>query len=231
MLYIKLNQKRARRASKALKVMVLLSLCSLVSVLLHYNLIGKSLRFELSQQELDSTRVIMGGISFIYGIGFIITAVVFIQWFRRAYYNLHLKKNKLSFSEGWAATSWFLPLINLFSPFLLAIEMVKNLAELIRKHDLGNPENLKLNIVYVWWGLWSTGFVAGVFQNYLSKYPSEIFGYYGVVYFGLAASVLNVLCAIFAIKFVNEYSLVEPLLNQAPHIPIERLNEKGMKYE
>ena len=49
--------------------------------------------------------------AFFTGILAIIIIIFWIQWMRRAYFNLHqLKTPRLQFSEGWAAGGWFVPI-------------------------------------------------------------------------------------------------------------------------
>jgi len=59
----------------------------------------------------------------IYFIFYSISVITFIMWFRRAYFNLHQKVNHLSYSEGWAAGSWFVPIINLYRPYQIMKEI------------------------------------------------------------------------------------------------------------
>jgi len=63
---------------------------------------------------------------FIYAqLGFyVISIFVFIQWFRRAYGNLHrLGIGPLSYSESMPLWSWFIPLANVFVPALIMNEI------------------------------------------------------------------------------------------------------------
>ena len=48
---------------------------------------------------------------------YIVSGIMFIRWFRRAYFNLHIVVNNLSFSEGWAAGYWFIPFANFNRPY------------------------------------------------------------------------------------------------------------------
>lgn len=58
-----------------------------------------------------------------YFIFFIISAIIYIQWFRRAYFNLHCEISDLKFTENWAAIGWFIPILNWFRPYSIMTEL------------------------------------------------------------------------------------------------------------
>jgi len=65
----------------------------------------------------------------------LISAVTFIMWFRRAYFNLHSRVSKLSFTEGWAAGAWFVPIVNLGRPLNIMQELYNKTAALLKEKD------------------------------------------------------------------------------------------------
>ena len=55
---------------------------------------------------------------------FVVTVIVFIVWFRRAYRNLPaLGARRLKFKPGWAVGAWFVPILNLFRPVQIASDI------------------------------------------------------------------------------------------------------------
>ena len=81
----------------------------------------------------------------------ILSIVFFIMWFRRAYYNLHmLPWNNARYTEGWAAGSWFVPIINLWWPYQIMIDIWRG-TQYALKERLGEPRSAA--IVGWWWAL------------------------------------------------------------------------------
>ena len=84
---------------------------------MQYNLIDRIAHggeYTMEEADLNDLREMVIGI--LYVIAYIVSAVTFIQWFRRAYYNLHLLVPRLNREEGWAAGSWFVPSWTCFGP-------------------------------------------------------------------------------------------------------------------
>ncbi|AYN04196.1 DUF4328 domain-containing protein [Flavobacterium sp. 140616W15] len=118
------NEQRAKNAMLLIWIVLSINIVSLISNFLQYNLLhtvanGGFITPDEANAN-DSTQQI---ILIIYLIFFIISGVTFIQWFRRAYYNLHLKVDNLSHSEGWAAGCWFVPIISLYRPLQIMKEL------------------------------------------------------------------------------------------------------------
>lgn len=81
----------------------------------------------------------------------VVAIVIFIMWFRRAYYNLHKAGlDYLSFSEGWAAGSWFVPFLNLVRPFQIMREIWEEMPMVIRKVKPDYPLNNSA-VIAIWW--------------------------------------------------------------------------------
>ncbi|RFP63762.1 DUF4328 domain-containing protein [Hymenobacter lapidiphilus] len=53
----------------------------------------------------------------------ILAIVFFLQWFRRAYYNLWKIGRRPDHTDGWAVGSWFIPVLNLFRPYSIMKEI------------------------------------------------------------------------------------------------------------
>ncbi len=67
------------------------------------------------------------------------------MWFRRAYFNLHQKVSYLSHSEGWAAGSWFVPIVNLYRPYQIMKEIYVETKELFTKRGLSEKVGYSTN--------------------------------------------------------------------------------------
>ncbi len=71
--------------------------------------------------------------------------ITFIQWFRRAYHNLQRAGYHTAHTEGWAAGSWFVPILNWFRPYHIMKEIwyetQASYAPRVKNHSL----------VKIWW--------------------------------------------------------------------------------
>ncbi len=86
------NEQRAKNAIVLIWIILALEIASLISGYFQYDLLntvanGGEISTETANAN-DSREQIVG---IIYMIAYIISGIMFIQWFRRAYYNLHQK--------------------------------------------------------------------------------------------------------------------------------------------
>jgi len=81
----------------------------------------------------------------------LLAIVFFIMWFRRAYYNIHtLPWHNARYTEGWAAGSWFVPVVNLWWPYQIMVDIWRATQNALRER-LGEPQSTA--IIGWWWGL------------------------------------------------------------------------------
>lgn len=96
----------------------------------------------------------------------IIAAIMFIPWFRRAYYNLHQTNMfDLKYAEGWAAGGWFVPIISLFYPFRIMRDIYAGYCEL-SKDAQDHPGSDATDAIGWWWALW---IISGVLSNIMAR--------------------------------------------------------------
>jgi len=120
------NEKRAKLAILLIWFSMSADILSLISGYLQHDLLtsaanGAAVTIE-SAQANDSREKFMGIVTFCV---FVVSGITFIQWFRRAYYNLQSRVNYLEFSEGWAAGSWFVPIVCLYKPYHMMLELYR----------------------------------------------------------------------------------------------------------
>lgn len=146
--------------------------------------------------------LLWGLFSFLAIIAMILSAVTFIMWFRRAYYNLHQKVTGLSYTDGWAASSWFIPLANLFVPYAIMRDLYTRTNVLLEQSD--SPK-LRLSNVKIWWGLW---IISGIVEWTSFKASMN-----DLIEISLTLSVIALMLtlplAIITIKVIENYSVSE----------------------
>lgn len=90
----------------------------------------------------------------------LVTAVVFLGWFRRAYENTtRLTPEEPPWTPKWSVIYWLIPIINLFRPYTVTRYIWTE------SHRAARPagEPRPYEAVTLWWGAWIlTGFVSRV---------------------------------------------------------------------
>jgi len=160
---IRPNKQRAKIAQILIWSVMLFDIISGISSYLQYNLLTSLQNGETFSDDIlnaNDTREQIVGILYI--VIFIASAVTFIQWFRRAYYNLNLRTN-CDHTDGWAAGSWFVPIISLFRPYQIMKEMWIETSKLIKLKTPDFNINNSTLIIGLWWALW-------IISNYIGNY-------------------------------------------------------------
>lgn len=207
------NRQRAKNAIILIYIVFILEIITLISDYFQYDLLQT---FKNggggSMEAADANDARVQIIAIIYLITFLISAITFIQWFRRAYFNLHMKVNHLSHTEGWAAGSWFVPIISLYMPYNIMKELYMETKELLTKKGLLDSENLTTNSLGLWWTLWIINNIIG---QVVWRYPGEtIDELIGGTVASMLGSVIGIVLALITVKVIKEYSDIEPLLNK-----------------
>jgi hypothetical protein len=168
----------------------------------------------VSEETIQLSDSIEGIIGLFYMIGFIISTITFIQWFRRAYFNLHLIVGNLSYSEAWASGSWFVPILNLFRPYRIMKELYVETRLLLVRNRINFNQNLYTDNLGWWWTIWIISNWVGnvVFKSSLKAETINELITSSV--FSMISNILGILLALITIKVIRNYAKVEPLLNQ-----------------
>jgi len=160
---IRPNLERAVWAQHLIWAVLFVQVLSTVSSFLQYNLL-QDLNADIfvSEEDLDMNDLREGLIGILSLIIYIISGIVFIRWFRRAYYNLKLR-TKCRFDEGWAAGGWFVPILSLFRPYQIMSEIQTKTTNLINKQVQNKIIDTTGPIIGIWWTLW-------IVSNYIGNY-------------------------------------------------------------
>jgi Domain of unknown function (DUF4328) len=210
---LKPNQDRAKYAIVLIIIIAILEFLALFaeafqnSILQKY-LIGKEVDIKTSTLSDNIVQIL----AIITLVCYVVSAVTFIMWFRRAYYNLHLRVENLSHYEGAAATSWFIPFINFARPYIIMKELYERSTELLKQKDLYIDSKINTNYIPIWWALWILNNVLGQISFRMSKSLTTIEEYLNFSYFNFIAGIISIILAIITIKVIKDYSEVEPLL-------------------
>ncbi|MCV9927197.1 DUF4328 domain-containing protein [Flavobacterium sp. LS1R49] len=207
------NEQRGKIAITLIWIMLALEIISLISGVLQYNLIqnamaGGTISTDAANAN-DSREQIIG---IIYLITYIVSGITFIQWFRRAYYNLHIITGPLSHTEGWAAGSWFLPFINLYRPYQIMEELYKKTKFFLDRNKITTTSSLSTASLPLWWALWIISSILGQFVFRYSMKAVTIDQLNTSTISSIALNIIGIPLALIAIKIIKDYSRVEPML-------------------
>lgn len=210
---IRPNKKRAEIAQLLIWIVMIIDIISIYSSYLQYNLLELLQNNDsVSDQMLNSNDTREQIIGIVYLIVFIVSAITFIQWFRRAYYNLNIR-TKCNHSEGWAAGSWFVPIISLYRPYQIMKEMWMETTKIIKSKSNDYVEDSTL-IIGIWWTLWiisnfignyvlKSAFKAETIENFLNSTIADII-----------ISIIGIPLAILTVMIIKSYSLKEEKLEE-----------------
>ena len=210
---LKPNQKRSKIAITLILVCLIVNLISLFSSYLQYQLLTQLSRgVEIANYKLeqnDSREQLIGYVSLIVSI---ISAVTFIQWFRRAYFNLHSLVPNLTYTEGWAAGSWFVPIIGFYRPYQIMMELYNKTTTRLEERKLIDNQSFDISFIKVWWALW---IIVSIIGRVVYKYISEaetLDKFIDCTIFSMLESLLYIPLSLITIKVIKAYSNFEKIL-------------------
>lgn len=163
---IRPNKERAKIAELLIWSVMLVDVISIWSSYLQYDLLVQLNNDTwIPDRVLDSNDIREQSIALIYVVVYIVSIVVFIRWFRRAYYNLG-RRTECAHSEGWAAGNWFVPIISLFRPYQIMKEMWMKTTRLTLSKTQEKVQKDSVENIGIWWFLW-------ILSNYVAKYATK----------------------------------------------------------
>jgi len=198
---IEYNGDRAKWALIIFYVMVAFTPILLISGYWEYQLLSD---YDFTDEEAMANDLRQGILAIVY-LGVYITAVVlFIRWFRRAYHNLHKAGFKdLQHTEGWAAGAWFVPILNLFYPYQMALEIWNKKQEAVGKVPI------KSTLLGLWWGAWVVSNLVSNFVVRMTWRAESIEELRDAAYLSLWDGLLGIPALILVILVIRQISSFE----------------------
>ncbi|PZP51133.1 MAG: hypothetical protein DI598_03930 [Pseudopedobacter saltans] len=214
---IRPNNKRANQLIISISIVALLSLTSFFSKFLQYRLLVNIQEGDIyTDNQLTNSDLRENIILFAYIIAYVISVVMFIRWFRRAYYNLEQKESFLSYTNATAAWAWFVPIFNLYKPYQMMKEMFSKTELLLENNDIQPRKNLKTSILALWWVLWIVNGIADRLDYASSKNLETMDEFLSSSIVSMVHNFLRLPLAFVTILFITRYAANETLISQLP---------------
>ena len=209
---LKPNGQRAKIAIMLIWTVLTIEIISILSDYLQYNLLQTVANDgQISSETATDNDLRQKIIAIIYLVTYIISGITFIRWFRRAYFNLHLKAETLSFTEGWAAGSWFVPFISLYRPKQIMKELYVETQSLLTTKQEDSTVNLNTQFIGWWWALWLIASFLGQFVFRYSLKAESLEALTTATIASIIASIIGIPLALITVKIIKDYAEIEPL--------------------
>jgi hypothetical protein len=148
-------------------------------------------------------------IAIIYLVTYIISGITLSDGFM-AYFNLHLKAETLSFTEGWASGCWFVPFISLYRPKQIMNELYVETQNLLTTKQENSMVNLNTQFIGWWWALWLIASFLGQFVFRYSQKAETLEELTTVTIVSIIASIM-VFLSPYHCQNHKDYAEIEPL--------------------
>jgi hypothetical protein len=197
--------------SLAYAVMILLALniamdaVTLMGEYLQYRLALRLVAREIiPDAEIQSNDLRQQMIGIVHFLVSLVCAIVFIIWFYRAHANLvALGARDLTYTSGWAAGAWFVPILNLYRPVQIAQEIWRHSnPDDVVGSDVKDPSVESSTLIGFWWALWIVTNVANQIALRLAFAVNSPETLRSSSLAGMLAEVVSILAALLAIAVV-----------------------------
>lgn len=211
------NAERAKAATTLIWIVLAAQGFNIVSSVLQYDLLQD---IEAGVMVDDATitfndlrEVVLGLLNTAL---YIIYMVMFIRWFRRAYFNLHLRAKGLRHTEGWAAGGWFVPIISLFYPYQIMRELFDRMRQLIAAAGIQPAAPASGALLGWWWAVWIISGLVGQAAFRISLSAETLPELQGATLLDIVLGFVEIPLALLSVQVVRSCSKLEEQLAALP---------------
>jgi len=206
------NEQRGKIALAVIWIMLAVEVLTGISNYFEYRLLsswadGETVSMEAATAN-DSRQMLVAILLVAVRIASIVT---FIMWFRRAYYNLHLRVRNLNNTEGWAAGAWFVPIVNLYMPYQIMKELYIETFALMGNKKGEYPENYTTAYVGWWWFLWIATGIFGRIEFFAAMKAEDVAQKIDSTLMSLASCVMAIPLCLITAKVIVDYMAMEKM--------------------
>lgn len=203
------NTARAKQIVSIFWIMLGIIIISIVAQAWRYSLLdGASPDIgNIDMEMINMSDLLIVVITLAYWAILILAIVFFIMWFRRAYYNLHqLSWHNARYTEGWAAGSWFVPIINLWWPYQIMVDIWRGTQNALRER-LGEPQSL--SIIGWWWAFYLIQRFAGNYASIMGSRANDIESLLTATQVKIFSDLVTIPAILLAIRIVQRTNYFE----------------------
>jgi hypothetical protein len=228
MISLKPNDQRAKAAIILVYIVMALDVLSAVSGVMQYQLLERANGIEgISTEEANANDLREQILGIIYLAANLVAIIMFIRWFRRAYYNLHQLPVSVTYTEGWAAGAWFVPILNLFRPYRIMKELYTESRSFLQRREVSFTHLTSTTAVGIWWALWVLSSFIGQFVFRYTMRADTIDEMITSTIAGIIGNIVGIPLGLVAAKVIKDYAEAEPLIAVAAAQSTEELNTNG----
>ena len=220
------NEERAKQARNILIVNIVITGVYFLQSLYHFFplVVKGTLDIWLLIEALESVPTIplLDKLNFIASVSGI---VYFIRWFRRAYWNLHIRINDLKYEESAASWTWFVPIYNFFAPYQIMMDLVSKSQIFLIEKGIKPKAQLPANMVSWWW----MSYIAGIFILFFGLifiYSGAVESAFVLLLTIFGSNILTIISGFILIKIISQYTVIENQLADM-HSEIDEIGEPG----
>lgn len=215
---IRPNSKRAKVAIMLLYIVLIFEVFTLVSDYFQYELLSRIVnRGEFTIEEATSNDNRQQAIAIFFIIALIASMITFIRWFRRAYFNLHVRAKTLQYSVDDALWCWFIPILNFFRPYNIMKDMYTASEELHYQRKNFVPSPLNHSLMGFWWAFWVLSRIADQFALRYTLRADGTDEMINSTLFTMISSGIGIVGGLLAIAVVQNYSAMENMFVEQDH--------------
>jgi hypothetical protein len=210
---LKSNQQRAKYAITLIWIVLFMEIIALFSGYLQYDLLQiVNEGGEISDETATANDLREQIVGIVYMCVYIISIITFIKWFRRAYYNLHLKVTYLSHTEGWAAGAWFIPILNLYRPYQIMKELYQVSKNILNNRGLITNSMSSTGSLGLWWTLWLASSFLGQIDFRYTLRAETLDQLINSTIMSMVGNIISIPLCLITIKVISDYSHLEQQL-------------------
>jgi len=222
MILLRDNTGRAKQAISIFWIMLGITILNIFSLGWQYYLLidaqanPGSIDMETLQIS-DTLRTVVTVVNFIM---LVLSMIFFIMWFRRAYYNLHtLPWHNARHTEGWAAGSWFIPILSLLWPYQIMEDIWRGTQNAI-KERFGEPQSAA--IIGWWWAIYLVNNFFG-YSAFAIRDPAGIDELLTATKIEFVGEIISIAAIIITIRVIQRTSNLEKDLLEVSQTPSDSI--------
>ena len=207
------NARRAKQAIILIWVVLGFELLGLISDYMQYQLlIDLNSGGMYDESEVDGNDLRQRIIAISYLVALIVSAVFYIRWFRRAFFNLEQRVNDLRFDSSDVAPSFFIPFLSLYKPYQIMKEMFRRTEDYLAANVRGYMPSFKFHSIGWWWALWIANTIAGQVAFRLSRKADTMDSLMNGTIANMVGEIIGIPLALIAILVIQDYAEKERML-------------------